>query len=63
MVLDDFAHEAPHGASGGSDNLKYVAAVPLVSERALKCFYLSSDAANAVQELVLISEGVCHCHF
>ena len=46
MVLQDFGHQAVHGAANACDQLRHAAATLFLFKSAFDCFHVAADAAH-----------------
>jgi hypothetical protein len=60
VIFHHFPHEAVDRASGGRNELQYVAAANFLLQGALDCFNLPSNAPHAVEKLNFLSSGFGH---
>src|SRR3984893_12309330 len=60
MTLDHFGHQRIHGASAGRDVVKDLGALPFVIQGFLDGRDLAHDRPDAVQQPLLLLDGVCH---
>ena len=58
VVFHHLRHEAVHGAARGGDQLQDFCALDLSLQSALDRFNLAAQAAHAIEELALLSDGV-----
>src|SRR5215470_15457989 len=60
MVLDDLCEQPIDGAPATRDQVHNLRAARLPLERPLDCLDLSADAAHAMQQFLLVANGVAH---
>jgi hypothetical protein len=58
VIFHHFRHETVHGAASGRDELQHLGALDLPLQSALNRFNLAAQAAHAIEELALLSDGV-----
>jgi len=58
VVFHHLRHEAIHGAARRGNELQHLGALDLSLESALDRFNLAAQAAHAIEELALLSDGV-----
>ena len=60
VILDHLRHKPSHSAACARDQVHDLIAPSLIVERALNSLDLAPDAAHARQQLLLLTNGVCH---
>jgi high affinity Mn2+ porin len=60
LLLDQLCHQAIHGAPAGCDRLQNRGTFRAVFQRLLNCVHLPTQATDAVQQLLFVSDGVRH---
>jgi hypothetical protein len=58
VIFHHLRHEPIHGAASGGDELQHLGALDLPLQSALDRFNLAAQAAHAIEELALLSDGV-----
>jgi hypothetical protein len=58
VVFHHLRHEPIHGAAGGGNELQHLGALDLSLQSTLDRFDLAAQAAYAIEELALLSDGV-----
>jgi hypothetical protein len=58
VVFHHLCHEAIHGAARGGDELQHLGALDLSLQSTLDRLNLAAQAAHAIEELALLSDGV-----
>src|ERR1700686_3243420 len=60
VILDDFRQQAAHGAAARGQQLHDPAAIRILIQRPLDRLDLPTQAAEPIDELGLLANGVCH---
>ena len=60
VILENLRHQAVDGAARRGQEMHHVGAVGVALEGALDGFDLAANAADAVEQLLLVADGVSH---